>query len=258
MSNQICRPESKGGSCELYGDAFSAPARPSTQNSRDQVEAPPPPYRIKSLIPIDVCTWHRLPYRWLPVVSHRTAPHARCSTLARMIDAGLHGAPLLTDWKCLSIYCSNRALQVRAGLYHQPPCSAQASLLSRLSSVRKDRIPRIATPLISRAVSSDPQDLSSHMDVNYCKTLSTRGPHSRARVFPHQDLSVDSARVRGCSLVVYLYLAVRVIGLRSVMRAHELQIRLIIPRLGGYLAMFVLVWCCLLVLILATTRNLHM
>jgi len=29
--------------------------------------------------------------------------------------------------------------------------------------------------------------------------------------------------------------------LRSVMRAHELQIRLIIPRLGGYLAMFVLV-----------------
>lgn len=109
-------------------------------------------------------------------------------------------------------------------------------------AVRMECIRRIATPLISRAVSSNPRDLSSHMFV-ICETLATRGPHSRARVFPRQDLSVDSARVHGCSLVVYLYLAVRVIGLRSVMRAHELQIRLIIPRLGGYLAMFVLVPC---------------
>ena len=124
------------------------------------------------------------------------------------------------------LYIAAIALQVRADCT-TPPCSAQASLLSR-GTVSEGSLDR---PLISRAVSSNPRDLSSHMFV-ICETLATRGPHSRARVFPRQDLSVDSARVHGCSLVVYLYLAVRVIGLRSVMRAHELQIRLIIPRLG--------------------------
>jgi len=161
-----------------------------------------------------------------------------------MIDAGLYGAPLLTDCKCPSIYCSNRAAGP-SGLYHTPVFGPGQPAVSR------DRIRRISRQ-------------TAHLTGGFIQTsqISARtwymqnarpfrpGAHvtsfltSLARIFPYAP-----ARV----LILY-----RVVpggqGHRVAVGSCEpmsFRIRLIIPRLGGYLAMK-----CLLVLIPATAHTL--
>ena len=108
----------------------------NTQNSRDQKH--PPTANI-----IDTNRYVHMAPLPLPLA---TRPHTARTLLhpREMIDAGLCETPLLTDWKCLSIYCSNRALQVRAGLYHHPrvrprPACCLDSRASFKDRIRKDR-----------------------------------------------------------------------------------------------------------------------
>jgi hypothetical protein len=69
MSNQICRQRPRAVAVNYMARLSSAPARPCTVRKTAEIKSTHRP-RI-SLIPIDMCTWHRLPCRWLPP-THRT------------------------------------------------------------------------------------------------------------------------------------------------------------------------------------------
>jgi hypothetical protein len=167
MSNQICRQRPRAVAVNYMARLSFGTGPPvcNTQNSRDQKH--PPTANI-----IDTNRYVHMAPLPLPLA---TRPHTARTLLhpREMIDAGLCETPLLTDWKCLSIYCSNRALQVRADCTTpvfgpgQPAVSRFPLCSSEGSRHRSSHGQFHLTP----------QDLSSHMYVK-CKTLSTRGSPS--------------------------------------------------------------------------------
>ena len=141
--------------------------------------------RSKHQHPQNIVNTNRYVHMVFPTLPLATSvtPHARTLLLHHrgMIDAGLYGAPLLTDFKYIAAAI---ALQVRADCTI-PPCLAQASLLSRGPYPKE-----VDRPLISQAVSSNPpRSQLAHGMYGECNTLSTRGTRhilftSLARIFP--------------------------------------------------------------------------
>ena len=141
----------------LFGTGPSVDAKQHQHQQQRSNGSTTTRYRIISLMPIDMCTWHRLSYRWLPVVSHRTA---RTLLHPREDDRCRVGWRASTHRLEMPIYILQQSRAAGPGGFVPP-----TPVLGPGQSLRKDRIRRIATPLISQAVSSKPQDLSSHMDV---------------------------------------------------------------------------------------------
>jgi len=131
-----------------------------------------------------ICTWHnRLRYRGSLVHTARTLLHPR-----EMIDAGFVWKRPYSPTKML--YTAAIA-QVRAVV--PPPFSRPGQPALRTPH------PRVATPLISR--------------------LSHHNPQISARTCERKTLDQGLATMYQVFCTQHVYLAVRVIGLRSVMRA---------------------------------------
>jgi len=114
MSNQICRQRPRAVAVNYMARLSSAPARPCTVRKTAEIKSTHRPQI--SLIPIDMCTWHRLPCRWLPPThrTHAAAPSRedRCRVVWRASTHRLE----------MPIYILQQQSRAAgpSGLYHHP------------------------------------------------------------------------------------------------------------------------------------------
>ena len=176
MSNQICRQSPRAVAVNYMARLFSAPARPCTQQQRSKHQHP----RI-SLTPIDMCTWYRLPYSWLPA-SHRTHAAApsrddRCRVVWRASTHRLE----MPIYILQQSRCRSERIVPHPRVRPRPACCLEGPYPKDLSTDRSSH-GRFHPNLTN---------LSSHMVYAERKTLSTRGTRYILSHESRQDLSVD-------------------------------------------------------------------